>query len=162
MRYFFDLEFIERPSTIIVISIGIVAESGKELYMQSSEVDWSMADEWILVNVKPHLTGVFHTREDIKDELLQFFYDDPEPEFWAYNGAFDWVGFVWFFGRLLDIPSHWPKRHREIKDLKEQAGNPPLPVQQGVAHLAIDDAKWNMQVYNYLTSILERPTDYSS
>ncbi len=39
MRYWYDTEFIEDGKTIDLISIGIVAEDGRELYLQSVEFD---------------------------------------------------------------------------------------------------------------------------
>ncbi len=47
MRYFYDCEFIEDGSTIDLISIGIVAEDGRELYMQSCEFGPDKASSWI-------------------------------------------------------------------------------------------------------------------
>ena len=150
MKYFFDTEFIEYPCTIDLISIGIVAEDGRELYLQSSEVDWSKADEWIIKNVKAHLHNTSISRLSMREEILEFVGDDPDPEFWAYVGAFDWVGLVWLIGRLLELPSNWPFRFEELKDLKKRAGNPMLPEQQGTEHLAIADARWNKEVYDFL------------
>lgn len=57
MKYFFDTEFIERPCTIDLISIGIVAENGDEFYAESTGVNWREASDWVLDNVKPHLIG---------------------------------------------------------------------------------------------------------
>ena len=37
MSYFLDTEFIERPSTIELISIGLAAEDGRELYLENVE-----------------------------------------------------------------------------------------------------------------------------
>jgi hypothetical protein len=51
MRYFFDTEFIEDGKTIDLISIGIVAEDGRELYLQNQECDWSKASDWVARNV---------------------------------------------------------------------------------------------------------------
>ena len=41
MKYWIDTEFIERPYTIDLISVGLVAEDGREFYAESNEVDWS-------------------------------------------------------------------------------------------------------------------------
>ena len=57
MKYWIDTEFIERPHTVDLISIGLVAEDGREFYAESSEVDWSKADRWTLENVRPQLDG---------------------------------------------------------------------------------------------------------
>ena len=60
MKYFFDTEFIEgfrkplfgkRRHFIDLISIGIVAEDGREYYAISNEYDYKDADEWVIKNV---------------------------------------------------------------------------------------------------------------
>ena len=57
MKYWIDTEFIERPYTIDLISVGLVAEDGREFYAESSEVDWTKASEWTLQTVRPQLDG---------------------------------------------------------------------------------------------------------
>ena len=56
MRYFIDEEFIEDGHTIDLISIGIVCEDGRELYLQSTEFNPRKASKWVQENVLPHLT----------------------------------------------------------------------------------------------------------
>src|SRR5260221_101420 len=51
IRYFYDTEFIEDGHTIDLISIGIVAEDGRELYMQSCEFDPDKASPWVQEHV---------------------------------------------------------------------------------------------------------------
>lgn len=60
MRYFIDTEFVEgfhkplfgkRRHFIDLISIGIVAEDGREYYAISSEYDYHKADTWVKENV---------------------------------------------------------------------------------------------------------------
>src|ERR1700761_5926445 len=46
MKYWLDTEFIENPCFIDLISIGLVAEDGREFYAESSEVDWTKASQW--------------------------------------------------------------------------------------------------------------------
>jgi len=57
MRYFYDAEFLEDGRTIELISIGIVAEDGREYYAVNSDmpVDRIQNDNWLLNNVWPHL-----------------------------------------------------------------------------------------------------------
>ena len=57
MEYWLDTEFIARPFAIDLISVGVVAENGREFYAESSEVDWSKANRWTLANVRPQLDG---------------------------------------------------------------------------------------------------------
>ena len=53
MKYFIDTEFKEKPNTIQLISIGIVAEDGREYYAISKNFNvkevWD--DEWLRENV---------------------------------------------------------------------------------------------------------------
>lgn len=51
MRYFFDTEFIEDGKTIDLISIGIVAEDGREYYAINRDCDFSKASDWVKENV---------------------------------------------------------------------------------------------------------------
>jgi len=57
MKYWIDTEFIEKPCTVDLISVGLVAEDGREFYAESNEVDWSKASQWTLLNVRPQLDG---------------------------------------------------------------------------------------------------------
>jgi len=60
MRYWMDTEFIDDGYTIDLISIGIVAEDGRELYMQSPDFDESHASEWLQQHVFPYLIPCPH------------------------------------------------------------------------------------------------------
>lgn len=57
MKIFYDTEFIEDGSTIDLISIGIVAEDGREYYAVNSDmpVDRVKGHPWLLENVWPQL-----------------------------------------------------------------------------------------------------------
>ena len=48
MKYWIDTEFIAKPFAIDLVSIGLVAEDGREFYAESSEVDWSKASPWMI------------------------------------------------------------------------------------------------------------------
>lgn len=51
MKYWFDTEFIDDGKTIELISIGIVAEDGREYYAINLDCDLSKASEWVQENV---------------------------------------------------------------------------------------------------------------
>ena len=59
MKYWYDTEFIEDGKTIDLISIGIVAEDGRELYLQNRDAKFKDASDWVYRNVYPFLTH-FH------------------------------------------------------------------------------------------------------
>ena len=47
MKFWFDTEFIEDGRTIDLISIGMVAEDGRQYYAVSSEFDSNNASQWV-------------------------------------------------------------------------------------------------------------------
>jgi hypothetical protein len=61
MKIFYDTEFIEDGKTIDLISIGMVAEDGRELYAVAEEIEEEplygriCKHEWLMGNVVPHL-----------------------------------------------------------------------------------------------------------
>lgn len=156
MKYFIDTEFIERPGTIDLISIGIVSERGDEFYVESSDVDWTRANEWVVKNVKPHLTGPILPKSVIGRYVLDFLEmnSDEKPEFWVYYADYDWVVFCWLFGCMIDLPSHFPMYCRDVKQLCDQLGNPELPKQIETEHNALADARWTKQAHDYLNTLL--------
>jgi hypothetical protein len=57
MRFYYDTEFLENGSTIELISIGIVAEDGREYYAVSSDMPVAEISkhDWLCKNVVPYL-----------------------------------------------------------------------------------------------------------
>lgn len=135
MKYFFDTEFIEDGQTIDLISIGIVAEDGREFYAESLDADLSRANEWVKTNVIAHLwsqqpnkrsaniwsrdggAGGLLSRKQIAGEIHRFCNPDRhgKPEFWAYYADYDWVALCQLFGRMIDLPDGWPMYCRDLK-----------------------------------------------
>jgi len=150
MRYWFDTEFIERPHTIDLISIGIVSTDSRIYYTESSETDWTQASPWVLDNVRPFLTGDGIPRAQIASDILGFVGDDPTPEFWAYFADYDWVVFCWLFGTMMDLPAHFPMFCRDVKQLAVTLGDPPLPPQTTLEHHALHDALWTRDAHRSL------------
>lgn len=171
MRFFLDTEFMEDGKTIGLISIGIVAEDGREFYAETSDVDLDQANDWVKQNVLPQLwhrnkvegnkfnrdggNGGWWTRKEIRSGILRFVGDD-KPEFWGYYADYDWVVFCWLFGKMIDLPKGWPMYCRDIKQLCDSVGNPKLPSQTGEHH-ALEDARWNKRAYEFLV-----PADLSN
>jgi len=167
MKYFFDTEFIEDGKTIDLLSIGIVAEDGRELYACHAEADFGKAGEWVQENVFPSL-GIKWTpqgwgwvssdrtpwcsRSRIRARLLDFTRSDPKPEFWAYYADYDWVVLCQLFGRMIDLPKGWPMYCRDVKQLCDSLGNPKLPEQTSKEHHALEDARWTKQAYEFLVN----------
>jgi hypothetical protein len=158
MKYFLDTEFHEDGRTIDLISIGIVAEDGREFYRESADYDYSRAagDEFLSLHVLPHILGFPELRKpraQIREDLLAFVGEDQKPEFWAYYADYDWVVLCQLFGRMIDLPKHFPKFCLDLKQLSVSAGNPRHPKQKGAVHSAIADARWNRDLYRFITAL---------
>lgn len=159
MKYWLDTEFIEDGKTIDLLSLGIIAEDGREGYWQSLDCDLSKANDWVRANVFPHLQ---HTttrapwcgRAEIASQLREFV--DPEeygkPEFWGYYADYDWVVLCQLFGTMMDLPKGWPMYCRDIKQWCDDLGNPALPEQGKGEHHALADARWNKVAWEFLRS----------
>lgn len=171
MKYFLDTEFIEDGRTIDLLSIGMVAEDGRELYAEvdQSDVDHEKADQWVKDNVIAHLwhkqkdktefngwtrdggVGGLLYRKDLAPTVLRFC--DPaqygKPEFWAYYADYDWVVLCQLFGRMVDLPKDFPKYCNDLKQLCVNLDNPPLPKNEG-GHHALADARWVRDRYRDL------------
>lgn len=145
MRYWFDTEFYERPGSIQLISLGIVAEDGRTLYIENADFVWGECrSAWLREYVKPHLTGgdAIKTYDEIGPAVLAFVGADAKPEFWAYYADYDWVVFCWLFGSMVDLPKGWPMFCRDLKQWAVLHGDPKLLPMTGQAHNALDDAEW--------------------
>jgi hypothetical protein len=153
MKYWIDTEFIERPYTIDLISIGLVAEDDREFYAESEEVDWAKASHWTLQTVRPQLDGRGMTREDIGYAVRNFIGEDKDPVFWGYFPAYDWVVFSWLFGGMNDLPFAFPQLCLDIKQWAIELGDPALPSQLGARHHALADARWTRKAWVFLSGI---------
>ena len=163
MRYWLDTEFIEDGKTIDLLSIGIVAEDGREFYAENGEADKSRSNQWVRDNVLPHLRVCtppaedcpHYTKAEIAERVAAFC--DPEthskPEFWGYYADYDWVVLCQLFGRMIDLPKGWPMYCRDLKQWCDDLDNPVLPEQGKSEHHALADARWNHVAWDYLNSL---------
>lgn len=151
MRFWFDTEFIEDGKTIDLISIGVVAADGREFYAELEECDLSRASDWVRENVFPHLTGKRTPRAVVAQELIAFMGE--KPEIWAYYADYDWVVLCQLFGRMIDLPKGWPMFCRDVKQLCDSKGNPPLHTEVYGEHSALNDARWAKQKWEWLVSL---------
>ncbi len=168
MKYFFDTEFIERGAQhpIELISIGIVAEDGREYYAVSNEFNGMHASDWVRENVIPHLGDVDRKPlATIARDIWEFCGGDKsaaaadgpnpngpfeKPEFWAYYCSYDWVVLCQTLGTMMDLPKGWPMYCNDLKIEVERVGNPKLPKQTSTEHNALEDARWLRDCHGWL------------
>lgn len=167
MKYWYDTEFYEDGKQIHLISIGVVAEDGRELYLENADFDWNIVplDHWLWDNVAPHLQGVAKVgaRKQVLAEMVKLFITNCGREFdnelWGYYSAYDHVVLAQLFGRMVDMPEGIPWFTRDIKQELERLNalyfkhGLLLPEQKSTEHHALEDAKWNRQAYEFLVKI---------
>ncbi|WP_018024595.1 polyadenylate-specific 3'-exoribonuclease AS [Corynebacterium ulceribovis] len=158
MKYFYDTEFIEDGSTIDLISIGVVAEDGREFYAVSTEFDASRAGSWVRTHVlnqlPPISSPLWMDRRTIREQLTNFLAPTGQerPELWAWVGAYDHVAFAQLWGSMVKLPKCMPRWTHELKQHWVAAGKPPLPNAPGNAHDALADARHNLAKYRAIES----------
>ncbi len=141
MRYFYDLEFGDTTSVVTLVSVGVVAEDGREYYAVSSEFDPHAVHPWVAENVLPQLphTSTWKPRKVIAAELEAFFGSDPV--WWAWYGAYDHVALCQLWGAMPSLPRAFPRFTLDVRQLWEHLGRPPLPEQESGLHEALHDAR---------------------
>lgn len=154
MRIYYDCEFLENGSTIDLISIGMVAADGRELYCVSEEIGQEPLDErigrdrWLMRHVVPHLPlrpdakitlpeaqhpGRFHLdlsdnrimpRRMIRNAVREFILATPDVELWAWYSAYDHVALAQLFGRMIHLPDGVPMYTRDLRQEYDRLGAP--------------------------------------
>lgn len=167
MRFWYDSEFLEDGVTIQLISIGIVAEDGREYYAVNRNAPWGeiRAHSWLMANVVPHLTEgdpgpfmfnvdtpVYKPKRLIADEVRDFLTAHNGPvELWGYYSAYDHVLLAQLWGRMIDLPKGIPMWTNCVQQAAAATLlDNRLPVQTGTAHNALDDARWTRDAWTFL------------
>jgi hypothetical protein len=120
MKIFFDSEFTGLHQHTTLISIGLVAENGREFYAEFTDYDEDQIDGWLRENVLSKLVfkcdrnraiedGAYTSRtgdnEYIASELEKWLDSFTKPvEMWSDCLAYDWVLFCQLWGGALDVP----------------------------------------------------------
>jgi hypothetical protein len=167
MRIFYDTEFLDNGKTIDLISIGIVAEDGREYYAVNRNMPKRRIrkHEWLMANVVPGLPrahgdernhqigwlfnpydAVVKGRSQIADEVAEFILAKPDPQLWAYYAAYDHVCLAQLWGPMSDLPRGIPMQTDDIVTEAKRLGLGPndLPVQPDGLHNALADARHNL------------------
>ena len=132
VRFFDDTEFIEHGTTIDLVSIGVVDETGREFYAASTQFDLNRAIPWVRRNVLDQLPaagrqGLAHP-ERIRDDLLAFLTGPGEEiELWAWFGAYDHVALCQLWGATPALPRPIPRFTRELRQRWDDLAQPALP-----------------------------------
>jgi hypothetical protein len=167
-RYFYDCEFIEDGRIIDLVSIGVVDESGREYYAISTEFDDRAALPWVRRNVLDKLPSpsdpAWRSRSRIRDELYEFLVAPVRErpgeriELWAWYAAYDHVALAQLWGRMPDLPREIPRFTKELRQLWDDLGRPPLPDAEAARHNALVDARHNLARWRALIAPAQTPS----
>jgi len=153
-RYFYDCEFIEDGRLIDLVSIGVVDEQGREFYAVSTEFDASRALPWVRRHVLEKLPSpadpAWRSRERIRDDLYAFLVEPlhtgaaTDLELWAWYAAYDHVVLAQLWGAMPALPREIPRFTKDLRQLWDDLGQPPLPAAAADRHDALVDARHNV------------------
>lgn len=176
MKYWYDTEFIDDGRTIDLVSIGIVAQDGREYYAVSSEFDQILlrARTWLCNNVWPSLPKVVHPnvslgvldlnhpdvrpRVRIAAEVAEFLRvglteGGAQAELWSWYPAYDHVVLAQLFGPMDDLPKHIPWRTNDVEQEAERLEiTGLLPDKPEGQHNALVDARYHRQLWEFVTT----------
>lgn len=156
MRYWYDCEFLEDGKTIAPISIGIVAEDGREYYAVNNDApfDRVRVHAWLMANVVPNLGPLSQwlPLATIREEVRHFFLGRNEHvELWGYYSSYDHILLSQLFGRMIDRPKGLPMWTNDVQQVAYELGlEASLPAQPGDLHNALADARWTRDAWVYL------------
>jgi len=105
MKLFFDTEFTGLHQNTTLISIGIVAEDGREFYAELTDYDKSQIDDWIERNV---ISNLFRKQavstEWLRTDIERFIEPYDKVEMWSDCLAYDWVLFNNIWSHAFKLP----------------------------------------------------------
>lgn len=134
------------------------------------------------IDESPNYHDTWKSNERIAQEIFRFI-NDVEPqseklpiEFYAYYADYDWVVFCSLFGTMMDLPKGFPMycrdlkqsidehvmkvihlsaspADREFKSVLEVVKTWPNYPKQTNEHNALDDAKWNFELFKFLKTL---------
>ena len=86
------------------------------------------------------------------DECVEEYLKNDKIEFYGYYADYDWVVFCWIFGRMIDLPKGFPMYCKDLKQMmdRENIKREKIHTEPATEHSALEDARWNLKLYNYL------------
>ena len=115
MKIFFDTEFTGLHQDTTLISIGMVAEDGRELYCELIDYDEGQIDEWLEENVIANLYGTNPVNTEQAAKAIEGFIEPYDKvEMWSDCLSYDWVLFNQIWGHAFNLPK---KIYNELRTI---------------------------------------------
>lgn len=167
VRYYLDTEFDETSDHLVLLSLALRAQDGRELYLVSSDFSLSLCNPWVLKHVIPYLHTLPASFVGSKDvfaiRIESFLSNDAEPVFWGYYSAYDWFLFCRLWGGMLCMPTRFPKVCLDLKQLADTlipGVNYKDACPPGVTrHNALADVRWNETLFNFIVDTADQQAE---
>lgn len=160
----------------------IQKEKGAAYKALTLGISIKVKDEFTYKNFKRLINKYGKTNKEVAKEVIAFAQGDSiertNPTFYTYYGAYDWVVFCWLFGKMIDLPKGFPMFSKDLKVMLDDKVNSLDSVEnnqrahcyrfetkliaikemksyptQDNCHNALDDAKWNKNLYNFINTL---------
>lgn len=124
MKVFFDTEFTGLHKDTTLISIGMVDENGRSLYIELNDYDKSQVDDWIRKNVISHLeNNEAMTKKEASEAVKNWLAKYDSVQLISDCSHYDMVLFVDLFGDAMSIPDNvTPVCHDINQDIAKYYG----------------------------------------
>ncbi len=175
---YYDFEFVEDGRTIDPVSVGMADDDGREYYAVfscPSTITRAVQHDWLRANVVASLPVIVDDGElngwrwdtshpdwpavkprpviarEVRDCILSV----PEPQLWAWYGAYDHVALCQLWGAMIDKPAGIPMFTCDLEQERARLGSPDLPPQAAGVHNALADARHNREIAAFLREYAE-------
>lgn len=163
-RYFYDWEFYENGRIIEPISLGMVCDDGRELYIINKTYmdDYyyglqEFISDWLIENVLDKISNedieVYGVeRPQMPGKVLNFISNDGKVgsrnsvELWGYYGAYDHVCLAQLWGDMMSLPQPIPMFTKEIMNEQPKRFSA-KPERTTPEHNALADAKYQYEIW---------------
>lgn len=173
-KLFYDFEFYEDGKLIIPISLGCVTSDDREFYavnlaiLEGRDSYWVWdANPWLKANVRDSLFKISPHDVPEKQQILDvvdigkalqdFVKPYKKVEFIGYYADYDHVALAQLFGTMMQLPKGFPMWTRDLKQWVSDVGNPTISIANVDNHNSLADARWNRDVYKWLTNNFIHP-----
>lgn len=100
-------------------------------------------------------TNTVVSRRFMRNAVRDFIDATPDPELWAYYGAYDHVMLAQLFGPMVNRPAKMPMFTHDLMQLLGALGldESALPPRTGDEHHALADAQWLRAAWRHVTAL---------
>jgi hypothetical protein len=175
VKIYLNAQFADGRHRTRLLSAGMCSEYG-EFYRIASDTDGiehARRNPWL----REHVLSRLPYQEDGRDwhwdqdhpeydrlarrdrlagDLLDFTDAHPDPEFWAWQGAWAYTCIRRLFGRITDRPAGFPAWCGELAAVHVLAGKPALPSRGERGLHALEQARWARDTDQFLNRELMR------